>query len=391
MVVMAITAAFRFSFGVMIDSLVAEHGWSRGAVSFTYSLQFLVGIPAIIMAGYLAEKIGSRRIVIVGAVISMAGILLTATVTQLWQFQLYFGVIIGGGSAAFITLLPVLLTRWFNKKMGLALGLFWTSLSLGPAIISPLMRWALETRGWSDTFVIFGLIFGTLMLVSTLLIRDYPQEKNMAPYGGPDIESLPPDTGSSVKPLRFHQLTGLTSFWTLIAVHGLGCLSHSILLAHVVSMATFVGVPGLAASGLLSIAMGISLVSRFGIPLVAGAKGAKFTLVLVLLLQTLPILILLSARELWSFYSFAVLFGLGFGGEMVGFPIFNRQYYGKDAPLNNIYSYQMAGANLGMALGGWLGGALFDLTGTYTWSILAAVGAGFLGVMAAWVLPSHRR
>lgn len=391
MVVMGITAAFRFSFGVMIDSLVAEHGWSRGAVSFTYSLQFIIGIPVVIAAGHLAEKIGSRRIVIVGAVISMVGILLTATVTQLWQLQLYFGIIIGGGSATFVTLLPVLLTRWFNKKLGLALGLFWASQSLGPAILSPLIRWALETIGWSETFVILGLVSGTLMLVFTFLLRDHPQQKNLTPYGSPDIGAPLIDTDSPVEPLRLRQLIVKTNFWSLIAVHNLGCISHSVLLAHMVSMATFAGIPGLAASGVLSIVMVISLVSRLGIPIVAEAKGARFTLVLVLLLQTLPILILLSARKLWSFYTFALLFGLGFGGETVGFPIFNRQYYGKDAPLNAIYSYQMAGANLGMALGGWLGGTLFDLTGVYTWSVLAAVGAGFFGVAAALVLPSHRR
>jgi hypothetical protein len=99
-------------------------------------------------------------------------------------------------------------------------------------------------------------------------------------------------------------------------------------------------------------------------------------------------LILLSATDLLSFYSFAFLFGLGYGGEMVGFPIFNRQYYGADAPLNTIYSYQMAGAMLGMAVGGWGAGALFDLTGAYTWGIMASMGGGFLGLSSALMLPS---
>jgi MFS family permease len=102
-------------------------------------------------------------------------------------------------------------------------------------------------------------------------------------------------------------------------------------------------------------------------------------------------LLLLSARELPAFYSFAFLFALGYGGEMVGFPIFNRQYYGTSARLTSIYSYQMAGALLGMSVGGWLGGALFDLSGVYTWSIVASMGAGSLGLIAALMLPSRRR
>jgi MFS family permease len=158
-----------------------------------------------------------------------------------------------------------------------------------------------------------------------------------------------------------------------------------------VSIATFAGVPGIAAAGVLSMALASSFISRVGMSLIAESRGGRFTLTLAVLLQTLPTLLLLSARELPLFYSFAFLFGIGYGGEMVGFPIFNRQYYGMGAPLNTIYAYQMAGAMLGMAVGGWLGGALFDWTGVYTWSILAAVAAGFLGITAALVLPSRHR
>ncbi len=391
-VISAISTGVRFSFGVFIDPLVAEYGWSRGAISFAYTLQFLVGIPLVLATGWLAESIGSRRIVIASAVIFTVGMLLTATVTQVWQFQLFFGVLIGGlGSAAFVTLLPVLVTRWFHRKLGLAMGLMWAGISLGPAVFSPLMRWAIETIGWSNTFITFGIIGGVLMLISVSLLREYPQEKKVTPYGASTPEPQLRNSSSSVASFSLRQVTMMTSLWTLVAVHALGCLGHSVPLAHVVSIATFAGIPSLPAAGVLSIALATSIISRFGISLVAEAKGGRFTLTLVVLLQTLPMLLLLGARELWPFYSFAFLFGLGYGGEMVGFPIFNRQYYGTKAPLNTIYSYQVAGAWLGMAAGGWVGGALFDLTGDYTWSILVAMGAGFLGVVAALMLPSRRQ
>lgn len=391
-VVFAVSTGVRLSFGVLIDPLVAEHGWSRGGISLAYTLQFLIGIPVVLIAGRLAEKISSRRIVMLGAVIFTIGMLLTATVTQLWQFQLYFGILIGGlGSAPFVVLLPVLLSRWFYRKLGLAIGLMWVSLSLGPAVLSPLIRGSIEAIGWSQTFIIFGLIGGILMLVSGFFLRDNPQEKKLAPYGGLPTEPQAEDMGSSVASLSLYQVTRTNSFWALVAVHALGCIGHSVPLAHIVSIATFAGIPSLAAAGILSIVGGTSIISRFGMSLVAETKGARFTLTTAVLLQTLPTLLLLSARKLWSFYSFAFLFGLGYGGEMVGFPLFNRQYYGINAPQNTIYSYQMAGAMLGMAIGGWVGGTLFDWTGVYTWSILAAVSAGFLGVVVALMLPSHNR
>ena len=111
-VVLMVSTGVKFSFGVLIDPLVEAFGWSRGGISLAYTLQFLIGIPIVLVVGRLAEKITTRYLVIGSAVIFTAGMLLTATVTQLWQFQLYFGLLIGGfGSAAFTVLLPVLLSR----------------------------------------------------------------------------------------------------------------------------------------------------------------------------------------------------------------------------------------------------------------------------------------
>ena len=111
----------------------------------------------------------------------------------------------------------------------------------------------------------------------------------------------------------------------------------------------------------------------------------------VLLGQGLPVIILLFAHEAWTFYLFAVVFGLCYGGEMVGFPIINRQFFGAKAPLSSIYSFQMVGAGIGMALGGWLGGGLFDLTGDYTWSLIASLVFSCIGLPLALSLPRHKK
>ncbi len=389
-VVLMVSTGVKVSFGVLIDPLVESFGWSRGGISLAYTLQFLIGIPIVLVVGRLAEKISTRYLVMSSAVIFTAGMLLTATITQLWQFQFYFGVLIGGfGSAAFTVLLPVLLSRWFNRKLGLAMGFMWVSLSIGPMVLSPLIRTSIEASGWSQTFIVFGIIGGILILIAGYYLRDDPQEKGLTPYGGLVREHSMDQADSQTDSISVSRVTRMKSFQGLTAVHLLGCIGHSVLLAHMVSIATFAGISSLAAAGVLSIAVAASAISRFAMSLISEKKGARYTLVLAVLLQTIPTLILLGASELWSFYTFAILFGLGYGGEMVGFPIFNRQYYGLNAPLNTIYSYQIAGAMLGMAVGGWIGGALFDWTGVYTWSILVSVGAGFSGVVIALLLPFH--
>jgi MFS family permease len=104
-------------------------------------------------------------------------------------------------------------------------------------------------------------------------------------------------------------------------------------------------------------------------------------------LQAGGILILLGARDLWVFYLFTLIFGLGFGGEMVVFPVINRQYYGT-APIGKIYSAQMVGAGLGMAGGAYLGGFLFDLAGNYTSAIWLSAGLSCIGLIVSLRLVS---
>ncbi len=104
-------------------------------------------------------------------------------------------------------------------------------------------------------------------------------------------------------------------------------------------------------------------------------------------LQALPITLLFWAHEAWQFYLFAVLFGIGFGGEMSAFPIINRQYYG-NAPTGTVYGWQMLGAGVGMASGAFLGGVLRDLTGDYTLSLACSFVLSLTGATAILILPS---
>ena len=141
----------------------------------------------------------------------------------------------------------------------------------------------------------------------------------------------------------------------------------------------------------LSMIAGISVFSRFAFCVLTERLGGRAVLTMAVIGQSTSVLILLFANEAWMFYVFAVVFGICYGGEMVGFPIINRQLFGPTAPLSSIFSFEMLGASTGMALGGWLGGALFDVSGDYTWAILASAAIGYLGLPLALYLPRHRK
>ncbi|MCC6532325.1 MAG: MFS transporter [Burkholderiales bacterium] len=387
-----VARADQASFGVFIDPLVERFGWKRGDISFAYSLAFLIGIPALVVMGWLGDRFGARLLMLIAAVMIGTGTVLLGAIEELWHFYLIYGIFVGStGHAAFSVLLPVIMTRWFHRHLGIVMGVYWAGQGIGPVIFAPLFRWLIETQGWQHTFMTIGLALGLILGVFSLFIYNSPATKGLQPYGVEDAGTRPgPSTPSTPAPVSLRQVLRLRNVWHLTAVHHIGCLSHAIILAHVVSMATFKGIPGVEAAGVLAAIAGSSVISRVAFSLIADRFGGRITLTLALLGQTLPVIILFFASEPWMFYLFAIVFGLSYGGEMVGFPIINKQLFGTKAPLSSIYSFEMVGAGIGMAIGAWLGGSLFDLTGDYTWSLTISLVAGTIGVPLALALPRHK-
>jgi len=379
------------SFAVFVDPLVERFDWKRGDISLAYSLAFLCSMPAMLAFGWLGDRYGARALMIGASLMISAGTILLGMIQDLWHLYVLYGVFVGAfGNAAFMVLLPVIVTRWFEKKMGLALGFYWAALGAGPAIFAPLFRWLIETRGWESAFMVLGVGFGVVLLLFSSLIRTRPAEMGLTAYG---TEEAGNETKASAAGVAVSLRSVLASrpVWLLTGCHHLGCAGHAVILAHGVSMATHHGIPGLQAAGVLSTIAGVSIISRFTFSLLTERFGGRTILSLSIFGQSASILMLLFSTEAWHFYVFAVIFGICYGGEMVGFPIINRQMFGPKAPLSSIFSFEMIGASTGMALGGWIGGVLFDHSGNYTSAILVAAGIGFLALPLALWLPRHKR
>jgi MFS family permease len=385
-----ISRADSASFAVLVDPLVEKFDWRRGDIGLAYSLAFLCSMPAMLVFGWLGDRYGARTLMFGAALMISAGTVMLGMISELWHLYVLYGVFVGAlGNAAFQVLLPVIITRWFEKKMGLALGFYWAALGAGPAMFAPTFRWLIESRGWESAFMVLGVGFGVILLLFSMLIRTSPAEMGLSAYGAADAGKEKP--GSAADAVSLRSVLSRRPVWLLMGCHHLGCAGHAVILAHGVSMATHHGVPGLQAAGVLSTIAGVSIVSRFTFSLLTERFGGRTVLSFAIFGQSTSILALLFATEAWHFYAFAVVFGLCYGGEMVGFPIINRQMFGAKAPLGSIFSFEMIGASTGMALGGWLGGVLFDHSGNYTSAILVAAGIGFAAMPLALWLPRHRR
>ena len=380
------------SFAVFVEPLVEMFGWKRGDISVAYAMAFILGVPATITMGWLGDRFGARPIMLIAALLISGGTIMMGTITELWQFYLYYALFVGSmGHAAFTVLLPVILTRWFKRHMGLAVGLYWGALGSGPVLFAPLFSWLIVTRGWETAFTYIGVGLGIVLFAFSLLIRGRPSEKGLTALGEEDGRAPGSAAPAAPAPVKMREILRNRSVWYLMGIHHLGCAGHAVILAHGVSMAHIAGVPMIEAAGVLSVIAGTSAFSRFAFSILTDKFGGRACLTVAMVGQSSSILILLVATEAWHFYAFGVVFGICYGGEMVGFPIINRQLFGAHAPLGSIYSFEMVGASTGMALGGWLGGVLFDWTGTYTAAIISAAVIGYLAVPLSLWLPKHER
>ena len=392
-------------FGVFLEPIAKDLGVSRGAVSVVYWLAyFCLGISSIV-SGWATDNIGIRKTLIICTIGTIVPLVMLAQAKQLWQLYLWYGVVYGLARSGFTTPTLITITLWFKKKQGLAVGIVSSGLAVGPLIFAPLFRYLIDVYGWGNAFLILGVLSGVIIAPCCWLIRNHPSDMGLRPYGDTDEKEVPgaPVIAPSYQPLYYRP--GISNFFKyamttqpfflLPLIHFVGCISHAIPLAHVVVMATDKGIDPMVASTVLGVAVGVSATSRLTAPMLSDKIGGRKVLILFILMQGISILWLLPAKELWLFFVFSLFFGLGYGGEMTPFPILNRQYYGT-APIGMIYGFQVMVACIGMGIGGFIAGFLYDLMGNYTLAIWVAVLTGFAGAGLSYLLvdpfkPDKRR
>ena len=390
------SSSFRSSSSILIPRLVDSFGWSYGAVGFGFALQWVVSGMLGPSAGWMGDRYGARWTMTIGAVLFIAGMVLTGFMTSLWQFYLFFGVILSASMGIFQVPLTASVTMWFRRHLGTGMGLLQSAQGVGPLVAVPIMLLVIVAFGGGlpglrAAFWVPGIIGGVAILALVRLFYNEPAQIGMRPLGASENEPVRQVQKGEVAKIRtrvfFKQAQRTLAFWNLIGIHFWGCAGHAIVLVYLVAIAEGEGVsPGLAAGAFVTMSV-TSTVTRFAVPVLADHLGSKGVMAVCFMLQTLPIVLLFFSTELWQFYLFAVLFGIGFGGEMSAFPIINRQYYGS-APIGTTYGWQMMGAGVGMAAGSLIGGWLRDLTGNFDATMGLSLALSLVGVFSIVVLPS---
>ncbi|HEY3077775.1 MAG TPA: MFS transporter [Burkholderiales bacterium] len=374
---MTIGGSGMYAMSVALTPVQGEFGITRGDASLPYTLTTIgFGLGGILM-GKLADRVGVMVPVVVAAVSLGCGFVLAGLSANLWQFSLAHGVLIGllGCSATFAPLVADT-SLWFNRRRGIAVAICASGNYLAGALWPPVMQFFFDAFGWRATYVGTGVFCIASMLALALVLRPRP----------PALESTPHARTASV-----HSTAPLALppnvLMTLLVTSGIACcVAMSMPQVHIVAYCGDLGYGAARGAEMLSLMFGFGIVSRVASGWICDRIGGLRTLLLGAVLQAIALALFLPFDGLASLYVVSALFGLFQGGLVPSYAIIVREHFAPREAGMRVGIVFMA-TLLGMGLGGWLSGALFDLTGSYRAAFVNGIAWSLATLcIAAWLL-----
>jgi MFS family permease len=367
------------SLTVFLQPLAEAMGWSRSGVATAVMLNFLCMGVGVFGWGALSDRFGTRIVVLAGGLLIGLGMVLASQAATLGQFQVRFGVIVGVAAGSLYGPITALTTRWFTRNRTLAVALVSAGLSVGTTVMAPLARWLISAFDWRTAMFMIGDLVWLVIVPVAFLLRPPPA-----------LVGAVAGTGSPDPPLTVAQALRTPQFAAIALTHFACCAAHSGPIFHMVTHAIDRGVPAMAAATVLSVAGLASLSGKIVCGIAADRMGVKRTLIAGLALQAASIVLYLFTRELGSFYALAVSFGFAYGGVMPLYAVLVREYFGERI-VGSIFGAVSTAATLGMALGPWAGGWMFDVVGSYAWMYVGSftIGLGAVAIALSFRPPSR--
>lgn len=364
---------------VFLKPLSAEFGWSRGVISAAYFWNMVLAGALSPLFGRLSDRFGARPIVTFGASMVGLGLVLSSQVSAPWHLYLTLGLLVGGfGYGAIAAPLAANVNRWFIRQGGLATGIIYSGVGVG-VLLSPIIAERIITLvGWWQAFLTLGAIAWGLMLPAALILRPVPRASLVE---GAVLDARNVQGKTSEPP----------SVWWLRAAMFCCCVCMSIPLVHVVAYAADTGMDRLHAASILSTIGAFAFLGRIGMGFLADRIGGRRTLPICSTLQTSMVATMLVVTNPATLYVAAAVFGIGYGGIIPQYPILCREFYGTQK-LGQVFGSVSLFGTVGMGTGGYVGGALFDVTGDYTVPFATAVAFGLANLMfGGYLLVQERR
>jgi MFS family permease len=377
LLIMTVGSSGMYVVSVMLPAVQAEFGVARADASLPYTLLMLgFGFGGVLM-GKLADRVGVMWPLLMGSVFLAAGYVATGLAGGIVSFTIAQALLVGllGSSVAFAPLVADT-SLWFVKRRGIAVAVCASGNYLAGAVWPPIAQHFVETVGWRQTYIGMGIFCGVTMALLALFFRARPPAlAEAAPARAPG-DALPRDT---TRP--FGLSTGTAQ--GLLCVAGVACcVAMAMPQVHIVAYCGDLGYGPAQGAIMLSLMLGCGIVSRLVSGAICDRIGGLRTLLLGGLLQCVALLLFLPFDGLVPLYVISALFGLFQGGIVPSYAIIVREHFPPKeagARVGTVLMFTL----FGMALGGWMSGKVFDLTGSYHAAFLNGIGWNLLNVSIA--------
>jgi MFS family permease len=368
---------------VVLPAIQTEFGIDRGEASLPYTATMVGFAAGGILMGRLADRLGIRLPVLFGGLMLGAGYIVAGLSARYWQFILAQAVLIGMlGSSVFFGPLIADVSHWFRRQRGIAVAIVASGSYLAGTVWPPLLQHAVEAVGWRQTHLGVGLFCAVTIPPLTRLLR---RRADIADEPRP--EDRQPTAGPLLSPNALQVL--------LIAAAISCCIAMSMPQVHLVAYCGDLGYGPARGAEMISLMLGMGILSRLASGLIADWIGAPATLVLGSTLQCLTLVFYIPFDGLMSLYIVSALFGLSQGGIVPSYALIVRDHFPAREAGTRV-SLVITASVVGMALGGWMSGEIYDLTGSYQAAFLNGIAWNFLNMaIAFWLLlgglPSRHR
>ena len=365
---------------VALPAVQAEFGVARSGASLPFTLSMIGFAFGGVLLGRVADRVGIMLPVIGGAVSLLLGYVAAGFAVSLWQFALVYGVLIGmfGCAATFVPLLADV-THWFDRRRGIAVAICASGNYVAGAIWPPVLEHFIGTVGWRATHVGVGVFCVVTMVPLALLLR------RRAPVHG--VSGVAPAAQPRLGTLGLRP----SVLQAVLALAGVCCcVAMSMPQVHIVAYCGDLGYGVARGAQMLSLMLACGIVSRVGSGFIVDRIGGLGTLLLGSLAQMTALMLYLLMDGLTSLYVISALFGLFQGGIVPSYAIIVRECFPAREAGARVGVVIMA-TLFGMALGGWMSGWIFDLTGSYRAAFANGVAWNLANALiAAWLLTRAR-
>jgi len=358
---------------VALPTVQADLGVSRADISFAYTMNML----GFFAGGVLAGRLVDRRGIVVTSILSAVGLSLGFALAPTTSSLVLFAatqVLIGFSAAATFAPLVADVSHWFEKRRGVAVAIAASGNYIAGAIWPPIVDPLIRDHGWRTTYATAAAFCLLTMIPLALTLKRRP----------PDHEEIQ----IAAVARRSQAALGLSpnALQALLAVAGVACcVAMSMPQVHIVAYCADLGYGVARGAEMLSLMLGFGIVSRIGSGWIADRVGGVTTLLLGSTLQGIALVVYLIADGLTSLYLASILFGLFQGGIVPSYAIIVREYFPPREAATRI-GLTVSSTIIGMALGGWMGGVLFDLTGSYRAAFINGIAWNVLNAAIAWWL-----